>query len=197
MSRALGDSSLHPFISCVPEVETSTIDDEDEFILMASDGLWDVMENADTNDTGATGLPNPTTSTGASRIGDKELIALIRTCSSPSQAARKVCALAYDRGSKDNISVVVVFLSFHFMEMSAEADDSATSNVEIFSGGSVNDGEVNHIHANPTRSTSNIDPISTLERFSPAPHTPQPISMANEFASEMMALLETAFPFRQ
>ncbi|KAL3575106.1 hypothetical protein D5086_023207, partial [Populus alba] len=45
MSRAIGDRYLRPWIIPVPEVTFMTRADEDECLILASDGLWDVMTN--------------------------------------------------------------------------------------------------------------------------------------------------------
>lgn len=45
MSRALGDSYLKPYVSGLPEVTVTSRCDEDEFLVLASDGLWDVLSN--------------------------------------------------------------------------------------------------------------------------------------------------------
>ncbi|KAJ1297792.1 hypothetical protein BS78_01G404500 [Paspalum vaginatum] len=46
MSRAIGDSYLKPFVIADPEVRVvERKDGEDEFLILASDGLWDVVSN--------------------------------------------------------------------------------------------------------------------------------------------------------
>ncbi|KAF0915782.1 hypothetical protein E2562_038917 [Oryza meyeriana var. granulata] len=46
MSRAIGDSYLKPYVICDPEVRViERKDGEDEFLILASDGLWDVVTN--------------------------------------------------------------------------------------------------------------------------------------------------------
>jgi protein phosphatase 2C len=46
MSRAIGDSYLKPFVISDPEVQVVERNDgEDEFLILASDGLWDVVSN--------------------------------------------------------------------------------------------------------------------------------------------------------
>jgi len=47
MSRSLGDAVVHRSgVSADPEVIEHTIDEHDEFLLIATDGIWDVVENA-------------------------------------------------------------------------------------------------------------------------------------------------------
>lgn len=38
---------MQPFITCEPEIIEKQIESEDEYLILASDGLWDVMENDD------------------------------------------------------------------------------------------------------------------------------------------------------
>ncbi|KAL5202705.1 hypothetical protein ABZP36_013657 [Zizania latifolia] len=44
-SRSIGDHHLKPFVSAEPEVTVIERTDEDEFLILASDGLWDVVSN--------------------------------------------------------------------------------------------------------------------------------------------------------
>lgn len=46
MSRSLGDSIVHKCgVSAEPETLEHTLDEQDEFMVVATDGVWDVMEN--------------------------------------------------------------------------------------------------------------------------------------------------------
>ncbi|WJZ94493.1 hypothetical protein VitviT2T_013344 [Vitis vinifera] len=45
MTRAIGDHYLKPWIISEPEVAFTTRSDEDECLILASDGLWDVLSN--------------------------------------------------------------------------------------------------------------------------------------------------------
>jgi protein phosphatase 1L len=50
VSRAIGDVSLQPYVTCEPEIqERALVDGEggDCFLVLASDGIWDVMTNDD------------------------------------------------------------------------------------------------------------------------------------------------------
>ncbi|KAJ3685851.1 hypothetical protein LUZ61_015015 [Rhynchospora tenuis] len=44
-SRSIGDHNLKPSVICEPEVTTMERLEEDEFLILASDGLWDVISN--------------------------------------------------------------------------------------------------------------------------------------------------------
>ena len=43
LSRAAGDHAMRPFVSCEPDVRKVRLGDEDDFVIVASDGLWDVF----------------------------------------------------------------------------------------------------------------------------------------------------------
>ncbi|XP_010443659.1 PREDICTED: probable protein phosphatase 2C 78 [Camelina sativa] len=45
MSRAIGDNYLKPYVISKPEVTVTDRVNEDDFLILASDGLWDVVSN--------------------------------------------------------------------------------------------------------------------------------------------------------
>ncbi|CEG36263.1 probable protein partial [Plasmopara halstedii] len=45
VARAFGDAELSQLVIADPEVTVYELYREDEFIVMASDGLWDVLTN--------------------------------------------------------------------------------------------------------------------------------------------------------
>jgi serine/threonine protein phosphatase PrpC len=47
LSRAIGDRSERPAVTSKPDLTTYDIEDDDEFIVLGSDGLWDVMSSQD------------------------------------------------------------------------------------------------------------------------------------------------------
>jgi protein phosphatase 2C len=47
VSRAIGDRILAPYVSDVPEFQSKMIENDDLFMVIASDGLWDVLSNED------------------------------------------------------------------------------------------------------------------------------------------------------
>ncbi|XP_002514226.2 probable protein phosphatase 2C 6 [Ricinus communis] len=98
MSRAIGDRYLRPWIIPVPEISFMARTDDDECLVLASDGLWDVMTNEEVGD-----------------VARRLLRRWRRTMSSdeisPAQAvADNLTEIAYGRDSSDNISVIVVDL---------------------------------------------------------------------------------------
>jgi serine/threonine protein phosphatase PrpC len=45
LSRSIGDKYLEPYVICIPEVKHFLITKESKYIIMATDGLWDVLTN--------------------------------------------------------------------------------------------------------------------------------------------------------
>ncbi|XBI18148.1 hypothetical protein VPH35_060014 [Triticum aestivum] len=86
MSRAFGDRLLKPFVVAEPEIQEQEIDDELEYLILASDGLWDVVSN-------------------------EHAVAFVKEEVGPEAAARKLTQIAFARGSTDNITCIVV--EFH------------------------------------------------------------------------------------
>ncbi|KAG0584222.1 hypothetical protein KC19_3G194600 [Ceratodon purpureus] len=107
MSRAIGDRYLKPYVIADPEVKCVKRAADDECLILASDGLWDVMSNEVVCDIARRALNcrrngqplDPSLATGSS---DEE--------SPAAQAAALLVKLALAKGSSDNISVVVVDL---------------------------------------------------------------------------------------
>ncbi|CAL0303762.1 unnamed protein product [Lupinus luteus] len=83
VSRAFGDKSLKKHLSSEPYVTLETIDDDAEFVILASDGLWKVMSN-------------------------QEAVDAIREIKDARSAAKHLTEEALNRESSDDISCVVV-----------------------------------------------------------------------------------------
>ncbi|XP_059629572.1 uncharacterized protein LOC132272437 [Cornus florida] len=82
VSRAFGDKLLKPFVVADPEIQEEEIDGVD-FLIIASDGLWNVLSN-------------------------KDAVAMVQDIPDAEAASRKLIEEAYARGSSDNITCVVV-----------------------------------------------------------------------------------------
>ncbi|XP_063703439.1 protein phosphatase 1L [Culicoides brevitarsis] len=86
-SRALGDYPLKDRNLIIPDPDILTFDleyNKPQFMILASDGLWDVFQN-------------------------EEAVAYIKEhLNEPHFGAKSICLEAYTRGSLDNISVMVI-----------------------------------------------------------------------------------------
>lgn len=106
-SRSIGDRYLKPWIIPIPEV-TIVPREEDECLVLASDGLWDVLSNEEACNVARKQLllwhkKNIIDSSSDERRGDS---------SDPAAqaAAEYLTKLALQKGSSDNITVIVVDL---------------------------------------------------------------------------------------
>lgn len=86
-SRALGDFSI-PGISSVPDIKTFDIEPEDYRLVLACDGVFDVMPS-------------------------EELGPIISQIKDPAEASSIIANTALARGSSDNVSVIVIDLDLY------------------------------------------------------------------------------------
>ncbi|KAL5699663.1 protein-serine/threonine phosphatase [Ranunculus cassubicifolius] len=109
VSRAFGDRLLKQYVVADPEIQEEVIDSSLEFLILASDGLWDVVTN--------------------------EAVSMIKLMDDPEEAAKRLMQEAYQRGSADNITCVVVRFLW---DQCSGASGSATSNSTSAAGVSRN-----------------------------------------------------------
>ncbi|KAJ4981485.1 hypothetical protein NE237_032322 [Protea cynaroides] len=83
VARAFGDKSLKEHLSSEPDVAVEMIDDDAEFVILASDGLWKVMSN-------------------------QEAVDSIKHIKDSQSAAKHLTEKALNKKSKDDISCIVV-----------------------------------------------------------------------------------------
>ncbi|KAL1563349.1 Protein phosphatase 2C 7, variant 2 [Salvia divinorum] len=106
VSRSIGDRYLRPYVVADPEVMFVPRTKEDECLIVASDGLWDVMTNEEACDLARKRIliwhkRNGTMLTNERGAGSDP---------AAQEAAEYLSKLAFKRGSADNISVIVVDL---------------------------------------------------------------------------------------
>ncbi|KAL8459416.1 hypothetical protein ACS0TY_036779 [Phlomoides rotata] len=82
VSRAFGDKLLRPYVSAEPEIKEEEIDGVD-FLIIASDGLWNVLSN-------------------------KDAVNIVQDIPDAEAASRKLVEEAFAKGSSDNITCIVV-----------------------------------------------------------------------------------------
>ncbi|KAI0341973.1 protein serine/threonine phosphatase 2C [Trametopsis cervina] len=83
VTRSLGDSSMKEFVVGAPYTTETDLTDEDEFMILACDGLWDVVD-------------------------DQGAVDLVRTIADPKQASDTLLEHAYKNYSTDNVTTMVV-----------------------------------------------------------------------------------------
>lgn len=83
VSRAFGDRLLKKYVVAEPEIQEKPITSDVEFLLLASDGLWDVVSNQDA-------------------------VTMVQNIQDAEEAAKRLTDEAYKKGSADNITCVVI-----------------------------------------------------------------------------------------
>lgn len=83
VARAFGDKSLKRHLTSEPDVVVEIIDDDTDFVILASDGLWKVMSN-------------------------QEAVDSIKNMKDPKTAAIHLTEEALSKKSRDDISCIVV-----------------------------------------------------------------------------------------
>ncbi|KAM3319844.1 protein phosphatase 2C 51 [Capsicum chacoense] len=113
-SRSIGDMYLKPYVIPDPEVIVSKRSDADEFIILASDGLWDVIPNDVACDVTRRCLNGQMIrrfeQQSKSHATDDQSSEGIKG-GLAARAASFLAELAIGRGTRDNISVIVVELN--------------------------------------------------------------------------------------
>lgn len=90
LSRAIGDRSERPFVSGEPDITVTPLQKDDEFIVIATDGLWDAFTSQDV-----------VTLVNAIRQSPKHDL---------DDLPRIITAHALRSGSSDNITILIVWL---------------------------------------------------------------------------------------
>ena len=95
VSRSIGDARLKPYVTAEPDIVEHTIQDDDMFLVIASDGVWDTMSSD---------LVAKFCLVNTCKIVEKDLVvddSLFRWI------ARQISKRARENGSNDNTSVIV------------------------------------------------------------------------------------------
>lgn len=100
VTRSLGDSYLKSLVTGKPFTTSTEITPDDEFLILACDGLWDVVSDA-----------------AACRLVHDvfERQRHDRQPYDPAVAAKKLCQFAIDKASTDNVTVMVVKLDLRIL----------------------------------------------------------------------------------
>jgi protein phosphatase 1L len=85
MSRALGDRVLKPYVSPEPRIVEGILGSENDFAVVACDGVWDVLK-------------------------PRDVVGVARDVGDPQLAAERIVAKALSAGSSDNVTVIVLDL---------------------------------------------------------------------------------------
>ncbi|KAL7722234.1 hypothetical protein QTN25_000983 [Entamoeba marina] len=87
VSRAFGDKSQKPIVSAIPDVREFDVSQEDEFIVIACDGVWDV-------------------------VGNQTAVDIVKKSKTMEVGCVSLRDYAYSLGSQDNITAIVVSIPY-------------------------------------------------------------------------------------
>ncbi|EGD78411.1 hypothetical protein PTSG_09107 [Salpingoeca rosetta] len=114
VSRSFGDYTLkvpHPIVSYQPETRIERVGPNDYFLLLACDGVWDVLSNQE-----------------AINIAKEHY-------TKPDEAARAVIQAAYDKRSNDNLTAMVIEFAWNDMHAAKDQTNGKTSSSSGGGGG--------------------------------------------------------------
>lgn len=94
VSRAFGDIDSTPFVTHRPDLFRYKLDKNDKFIVLACDGLWDVLDNQEVVNFVLSGCYDSN---------------LKKKVNNNINIAKKLAEYALKKGSSDNITVLVMF----------------------------------------------------------------------------------------
>jgi len=89
LSRAFGDLECGPYVTHLPQIYRYKLSSSDKFLIQACDGLWDVMNNQDVID----------------------FVLDLENKNFKGNYAKALCDEALNKGSMDNVTVIVYFLN--------------------------------------------------------------------------------------
>ncbi len=95
LSRTLGDVHLKPFVTPTPRIAEGYLGKENDFVIVACDGIWDVLPQED-------------------------VLSVARKAASPEKAAKSIIIAALEAGSFDNMTVIVLDLRDYVSGLSRE-----------------------------------------------------------------------------
>lgn len=106
ISRAIGDRFAKPVVTGKPELKQIPVCEDDEFVLLASDGLWDVMTSQEVVSFVHSNLD--AVQEDHSSHGDSDLERALVTIRQ--RMSSFIANEALRRGSDDNVCVVILWL---------------------------------------------------------------------------------------
>jgi len=117
VSRAIGDGEYKPYISADPDVTTIAMNGSEDFVIVGCDGLWDTVTPEE-----ATDLVFDHLEENKANGGDIDNI------------SARLATLSKEKGSGDNITIIVVFLKpveelINLGKLSKRASGSAEADI--------------------------------------------------------------------
>lgn len=93
VSRTFGDIDTEPYITHTPDIHRYRLEKNDQFVVLACDGLWDVLSNQEVTDF----ILTEGYDADSTRINKSVNI------------AKKLGEYAIEKGSTDNITIIIIY----------------------------------------------------------------------------------------
>ena len=140
VSRAFGNRTIKQVIRPDPDIFSISLVDGDEYLIQASDGMWDVVHNRDLND-----------------ICDKF------SNEGPQKIAEELVSLALSRGTTDNTTCLVLSLRNYVRSLLRKASGSGMNHI---SKSSSSNSLSNSLNVDTSSSSQSNNTMSTVEPVS-------------------------------
>jgi len=107
ISRALGDHQLkrpglpNDVVSNMPDITSTELTDGDMFVIIACDGLWDVVQDQEAVNLVLEGIHAVRSMSNGQEVDNRSMAEVL---------TRMLLEEALERGTTDNVTTVVVFL---------------------------------------------------------------------------------------
>jgi serine/threonine protein phosphatase PrpC len=96
VTRSFGDYALKKYVTCEPYTSTTKINEESQLLIIACDGVWDVLDDQEACNVVLEHCKATSASVSLEALQDS--------------AAERLVRVSLDRGSRDKITAMVVFL---------------------------------------------------------------------------------------
>jgi len=143
VSRAIGDYEQKPYVSGEADIEEFVLEGDEEFLILACDGLWDTVE------------PDVAVETVLQCMNQNKR----------DTAAETLVQLAKLNRSMDNITVMIVYLDFNLKDQISKPNDATTEPEETLDlSGPDNNVTVNNNLTNSTEVENSIDKVDKITK---------------------------------
>lgn len=108
VSRSFGDIDAAPYVIHLPDIYKYKVNVDDQFIIMACDGLWDVLSNHDAVNFVLNQVELKKKKGYSGKLNDNKYEVIFED--GRKNIAKSLAEYAINKGSTDNITVIVIFL---------------------------------------------------------------------------------------
>ena len=108
VSRAFGDIDASPYVTHIPDIFKYKINQDDQFIILACDGLWDALSNHEAVNFIKNCIELKKKKNCKKELNEGQYDIIFKD--SRKNLAKSLAEYAIQKGSMDNITVIIIFL---------------------------------------------------------------------------------------